>query len=175
MKVTGATITDEQIRAMQKRTGWKGRAARDQQVIATALSTPKWPTFNASKREAAREKCAEWLNAFNDSIPDVFADLFTAKAKQMAKMARRKHKNIQPKPADPDRALAAAEVLAAAWLGEKHFELDTMIGDPPIAEQDAEGHVWVTVKIHVPALDIDAWLEGTHVDHPDNAIAVEDE
>lgn len=80
MKVTGASITDEQIRAMQKRTGWKGQAARDQQVIATALSTPKWPTFDANKREAARALCADMLNAYND-IPDVFADLFPAKDK----------------------------------------------------------------------------------------------
>lgn len=81
MKATGASITDEQIRAMRKRTGWKGRAARDQQVIATALSTPKWPTFDVNKREAARALCAEWLNTFNDSIPDVFADLFPTKGK----------------------------------------------------------------------------------------------
>ncbi len=90
-------------------------------------------------------------------------------------MATRKPKQSKPRSVDPDRATAAAEVLAAVWLSEKNFELDTMIGDSPIAERDAEGHVWVTVKIHVPALDIDAWLEGTHVDHPDNAIAAEDE
>lgn len=70
---------------------------------------------------------------------------------------------------DPDRAQAAAEVLAAVWLSEKNFELDSLIGDPPVAEQDAEGHVWVSVKIHVPALDIEMWLEGSHRDHPDNA------
>jgi hypothetical protein len=81
VRVTGATITDEQIRAMQKRTGWKGRAAQDQQVISTALSTPKWMMFDANKRDAARAKCADMLNAYNESIPDVFADLFPAKAK----------------------------------------------------------------------------------------------
>lgn len=26
----------------------------------------------------------------------------------------------------------------------------------------------VTVKIHVPALAIDTWLDGTHCDYPDN-------
>ncbi len=69
---------------------------------------------------------------------------------------------------DPDRALAAAEALAAVWLHEKHFELEHRIGDPPVAETDDEGHVWVTVQVHVPALDIDCWLDGSHTDHPDN-------
>lgn len=73
-----------------------------------------------------------------------------------------------PKKCDPERALAAAEVLEAVWLSEKHFELDHEIEDPPIAEMDGEDHVWVTVKIHVPALDIDMWIDGTHSDRPDN-------
>lgn len=82
-------------------------------------------------------------------------------------MATRKPKKT--KSVDPDRALAAAEVLAAVWLSEKNFDLDTKVSDPAIAELDDEEHVWVTVKIHVPALDIDMWLDGTHSDHPDNA------
>lgn len=80
-----------------------------------------------------------------------------------------KPKKVEPKKVDPDRALAAAEVLAAVWLNEKHFELDNEVSDPPIAEMDDEEHIWVTVKIHVPALDIDMWLDGAHTDHPDNA------
>lgn len=79
-------------------------------------------------------------------------------------MAKRK-----PKKLAPDRALAAAEVLQAVWLHEDHFELETKVADnPPIAEMDSEGHVWVTVKLHVPALDIDMWLDGTHPQNPDN-------
>ena len=69
------------------------------------------------------------------------------------------------KPCDPDRAIAAAEVLAAVFLNEKNFDLESKVGDPPIAETDSEGHVWVTVKLHVPALDIDMWQDGSH---PDN-------
>lgn len=84
-------------------------------------------------------------------------------------MAKRKPKKIEPKLVDPNRALAAAEVLAAVWLSEKHFELDNKVSDPPIAEQDEDGYIWVTVKIHVPALDIDMWLDCTHDAHPDNA------
>lgn len=81
-KVTGLTITDEQIRWLQRRTGWKGRAAEDQSVIATALSTSKWFGYDAQKREAARAKCAEWYNAQQASIPDIFADLIPAKPKK---------------------------------------------------------------------------------------------
>jgi hypothetical protein len=72
---------------------------------------------------------------------------------------------------DPDRAEAATEVLQAVWLSEKHFELENEIvreGVRPVVTEDAEGHLWVTVKLHVPALDIDCWLDGTHSDHPDN-------
>ena len=72
---------------------------------------------------------------------------------------------------DPDRIEAAAEVLQAVWLSEKNFELENEIVNKdgrPIVDQDAEGHLWVTVKLHVPALDIDCWLDGTHNDHPDN-------
>lgn len=83
------------------------------------------------------------------AVPDMFDDLF-------------------PRKADPGRAEAAAEVLRAVWLSERHFELETQVGDPPTVEEDSEGHLWVPVKIHVPALDVDAWLDGTHLDHPDN-------
>ena len=55
MRATAELITDDQIRWLRKRTGWKGRAAEDQQVIATALSTPQ------------------------DSIPNIFDDLFPNK------------------------------------------------------------------------------------------------
>lgn len=65
------------------------------------------------------------------------------------------------------RAVAAGEVLAAIWL--KDFELDVEIDNPPVCEVDEHGHSWVTVRIHVPALDIDLWEDGTHGDHPDNA------
>jgi hypothetical protein len=64
--------------------------------------------------------------------------------------------------ASPERALAAAEVLAAVWLSDENFELDHKIGDPPVAEVYDDGHTWVTVKIHVPCLDIDLWIEGAH-------------
>ena len=86
-----------------------------------------------------------------------------------------KKKTAVAKPAapaiDPDRAIAAAEVLQAVWLSEKHFELENEVvleGGHPIVQQDAEGHLWVTVKLHVPALDVDMWLDGTHCDHPNN-------
>lgn len=69
MKVTGATITDEQIREIRARTGWRSeRAQRDQATIATALSTPSWFQFDANRRDAARAQCAEWWNArFGDT------------------------------------------------------------------------------------------------------------
>lgn len=73
-----------------------------------------------------------------------------------------------PGKCDADRALAAAEVLEVVWLREEKFELEHTIGDPPVAEVDDEGQVWVTVKVHVPALDIDMWADGTHCDHPGN-------
>ena len=82
-------------------------------------------------------------------------------------MARTTKKVKRPKTVTLERALAAAEVLAAVWLHENHFELETKIGDPPVAVEDAEGHVWVTVKMHVPALDIDLWIEGTHPNQND--------
>jgi hypothetical protein len=72
---------------------------------------------------------------------------------------------------DPDRAEAAAEVLQAVWLHEKHFDLESEVVQKdgrPVVDQDAEGHLWVTVKLHVPALDVDDWLDGTHIDHPNN-------
>ena len=70
-----------------------------------------------------------------------------------------------------DRAEAAVEVLQAVFLHEKHFDLESEIafeGRRPVVHQDADGHLWVTVKLHVPALDVDTWLDGTHRDHPDN-------
>lgn len=67
---------------------------------------------------------------------------------------------------DPERAEAAAEVLAAVWLNEK-FDLESKISDPLVAEVDADGYMWITVQLHVPALDIDMWLERTHDHHPD--------
>ena len=81
MKVSGETVTDEQIRALRKRTGWKGRAAEDQQTIAVALSTPKWIGFDAKKREDARALCAEMISARDEEITDLFDDLFHAKDK----------------------------------------------------------------------------------------------
>lgn len=78
-----------------------------------------------------------------------------------------KPKTTAPKICDPDRALAASEVLSAVFLAEKNFDLESKI-DERTAEVDSEGHVWVTVKLHVPALDIDMWIDGTHGDHPDN-------
>lgn len=81
MKVTGETITDDQIRRLREHTGWKGRAADDQHTIALALSTPKWMNYDAHAREQARAKCAEMLNARNEGIPDIFDDLFAGKAK----------------------------------------------------------------------------------------------
>ena len=76
MKVTAETITDDQIRWLRERTGWKGRAADDQHTIALALSTPKWMNYDAHKREQARAKCAEMLNARDEGIPNIFDDLF---------------------------------------------------------------------------------------------------
>ena len=88
----------------------------------------------------------------------------TAKTKTAAKPA--------PMPTiDPERAAAAAEVLQAVFLHEKHFDLESEIvleGGRPIAHEDAEGHLWITVKLHVPALDVDTWIDGTHLDHPNN-------
>ena len=81
MKVTGESITDEQIRWLRGKTGWKGRAANDQHTIALALSTPKWMNYDARKREEARAKCAEMFNARNEGIPNIFDDLFPKRAK----------------------------------------------------------------------------------------------
>lgn len=72
---------------------------------------------------------------------------------------------------DPEIAEAAAEVLQAVFLHEKHFDLESEIvlkDGQPVVEKDAEGHYWATVKLHVPMLDIDTWIDGTHLDHPDN-------
>ncbi len=78
---------------------------------------------------------------------------------------------------DPDRAEAAAEVLQAVFLHEKNFDLESEIVQKdgrPVVDQNAEGHIWVTVRLHVPMLDVDTWLDGTHLDHPDNQ-SIEDE
>lgn len=99
----------------------------------------------------------------------------TMSKKNPAKKVPKKKKSTaiaKGKPAiDPDRADAAAEVLQAVWLGEKHFDLESEIvleGGRPVVHQDADEHLWITVKLHVPALDVDSWLDGTHMDHPDN-------
>ena len=94
--------------------------------------------------------------------------------KRASKKTAKKKAAAIAKPAstvDPDRADAGAEVLQAVFLHEKHFDLESEIvleGGRPIAHEDAEGHLWITVKLHVPALDVDTWLDGTHMDHPDN-------
>ena len=96
------------------------------------------------------------------------------KKKRAAKKTTKKKTAAKPakKPTvDPDRADAAAEVLQAVFLNEKHFDLESEIvleGGRPVAHKDDEGHLWITVKLHVPALDVDTWLDGTHMDHPDN-------
>lgn len=69
-----------------------------------------------------------------------------------------------PKKCDPDRALAAAEVLAAVWLNESSFELEYKVDDPPVVEEDKDGNPWVTVKVQVPQLDVDMWADGEHID-----------
>jgi hypothetical protein len=91
-----------------------------------------------------------------------------------AKTRKRAAKAKAPAPTqdvDPEIAEAAAEVLEAVFLHEKHFDLESAIvrkDGRPIIEKDAEGHYWATVKLHVPMLDIDTWIDGTHLDHPDN-------
>ena len=74
----------------------------------------------------------------------------------------------QAKKSDDERATAAVEVLQAVWLSERHFDLEHKVSDPPLVREDSEGHLWVTVELHVPALDVDMWLDGTHIDDPDN-------
>lgn len=90
----------------------------------------------------------------------------TTKAKKPGPSPHRRKPRVR-KP-DPDRATAAVEVLQAVWLSEQHFDLEHKIGDPPPVREDSEGHLWVTVELHVPALDVDAWLDGTHIDDPRN-------
>ena len=92
-------------------------------------------------------------------------------AKKKAAKKKTAAKSASTPTVDPDRAEAAAEVLQAVFLHEKHFDLESEIvldGGRPIAHEDAEGHLWITVKLHVPALDVDTWIDGTHMDHPDN-------
>lgn len=101
----------------------------------------------------------------------------TAKKKTARKTPSSK-KPVPKKPVDPARAEAAGEVLQAVWLSEKHFDLESELvlqGGAPVVDEDAEGHLWVTVKLHVPALDVDMWLDGTHTDHPDNQDESDDE
>jgi hypothetical protein len=125
-----------------------------------------------------RESAGQWSQPKSFG-PSAFVWLTPQEAKKRAKLIRRATKaakaqgwpveatpTVKAPAVKPERALAAAEVLAAVWLSEKHFELEHKIDDPPIAEEDEEGHVWVTVKLHVPALDIDLWSDGTHPDHP---------
>lgn len=97
-----------------------------------------------------------------------------SKKKPQAKKSKTPRK-LSAEPAksqvDPDRAEAAADVLQAVWLHEKHFELENEVvrrDGRPVIREDAEGHLWVTVELHVPALDIDYWLDGTHNHHPNN-------
>jgi len=76
---------------------------------------------------------------------------------------------------DPALAEAAVEVLQAVWLHENNFELEHEIVQDAgqlVVTQDAEEHLWVTVRVHVPRLDIDMWLDGTH---PANTTEDDDE
>lgn len=154
--VTAATITDDQIRELRTATGWNGtNAERDQATITSALSRPDWMLFDANKREAARAKCAD---AFNLRFG--------------AKKPARDRLPTRSKPVPTNRAIAAGEVLTKVFLAGKNFDLEhKIVEDPasvPVAETDSDGYVWVTVKLHVPALDIDMWIAGTHIDHPIN-------
>ena len=91
--------------------------------------------------------------------------------KRASKKVSKKKASAIERAIDPDRAEAAAEVLQAVFLHERHFDLESEIvldGGRPVAHEDADGHLWLTVKLHVPALDVDSWLDGTHLDHPDN-------
>lgn len=94
------------------------------------------------------------------------------------KPAKKKAAKASANAVDPERAKAAAEVLQAVWLHEKHFELENEIVQKdgrPVVDQDADGHLWVTVRLHVPALDVDTWIDGTHLDHPSNQSDDEDD
>ena len=80
-------------------------------------------------------------------------------------------KKKAPPTVDPARAEAAVEVLEHVFLHEKHFDLESEIvreGVNPIATTNANEEVWITVRLHVPRLDIDTWIDGTHCDHPNN-------
>jgi len=93
------------------------------------------------------------------------------------KSAAAKRPKVTPK-IDPDRAEAAAEVLENVFLHEKHFDLESEIvreNGRPIATTNENDEVWITVRIHVPRLDVDTWLDGTHLDHPDNQPDDDDE
>src|SRR5436309_14791106 len=91
-----------------------------------------------------------------------------ASAKRAKKAASVKARPANtPKRCAPDRAEAAAEVLEAVWLTENSFELEHKI-DPADVIEDEDGNPWVAVRIQVPQLDVDTWLDGTHLDHPDN-------
>lgn len=45
------------------------------------------------------------------------------------------------------------------WLD--NFELETEIRQVAVVE-DKDGNPWVTVRIQVPQLDVDMWLDGEH-------------
>ena len=89
-----------------------------------------------------------------------------SKSKKPKRQPRARATKPEPAKIDPDRAEAARDVLEHVFLAEKNFDLEALITET--VEEDAAGHVWVTVKLHVPALDVDMWLDGTHIDHPDN-------
>lgn len=74
----------------------------------------------------------------------------------------------QTKKCKPARAEAAAEVLATVWLSENNFELEYKIDPKDVVTEDQDGNPWVTVRIQVPQLDVDLWLDGSHRDHPNN-------
>lgn len=82
-------------------------------------------------------------------------------------MAKIETKKATFKKCKPERALAATEVLAAVWLSENNFELEYNIDASDVTE-DVAGNPWVTVRIQVPQLDVELWLDDTHPDQPHN-------
>lgn len=95
-----------------------------------------------------------------------------SKAKTLKRTTKAPKAKAPVQDVDPEIAEAAVEVLQAVFLHEKHFDLESEIvrskDGKPVVEKDADGHYWATVKLHVPMLDIDTWIDGTHLDHPDN-------
>lgn len=59
--LTGATVTDEEIRAFREGIPWKNNEELHT-VIAISLSTSKWQNYDANKRETARERIAGLIN-----------------------------------------------------------------------------------------------------------------